>query len=333
MVTAMSQSDSERRSRLLSLKLRTLVRDHLGLSEDPVGTPEVFGLGAAFITDDATWVLVDGDASRALGAVIAWASRFEKPIHLLVERDSGVLVRRAALFNVDITVWHVDDRALLPAVHEPHVETPTATLQHLAFTDLIAGSGAEVLVEYGVVVGEVRGLEMCRVVDDAYTGAARLEVGMGAHDREAFAMVHGDLPTDKALKQVIDAVLPHRTEGADQHPLNQFCVERYYRWRALKDPSSIGFQSLEAVEPPLQRKNLKDAVPCVALGVTSNDVQSVVTFVHGVDIDVVPFALDAAVRMGVGHVTVVARERDITPSIARLGTMATLPVQFTYLTR
>lgn len=328
----MSQSDSERRSRLLALKLRTLVRDHLGLSEDPVGTPEVFGLGAALITDDSSWVLIDGDASRALGAVVAWASRFEKPIQLLVERDSGVLVRRAALFNIDISIWHVEDRTLLPAVLEPHVESPTATMQHLAFTDLIEGSGAEVLVEYGVVVGEVRGLEMCRVVDDAYTGAARLEVGMGAHDREAFAMVHGDLPTDKALKQVIDAVLPHRTEGADQHPLNQFCVERYYRWRALKDPSSIGYVTLEAVEPPLQRKNLKDAVPCVALGVTPADEQSLVAFVHGVDIDVVPFALDAAVRMGVGHVTIVARQRDITPSIARLATLAKLPVQFTYLT-
>ena len=328
----MSQSDSERRSRLLALKLRTLVRDHLGLSEDPVGTPEVFGLGAALITNDSTWVLIDGDASRTLGAVVAWASRFEKPIQLLVERDSGVLVRRAALFNIDISIWHVEDRTLLPAVLEPHVESPTATMQHLAFTDLIEGSGAEVLVEYGVVVGEVRGLEMCRVVDDAYTGAARLEVGMGAHDREAFAMVHGDLPTDKALKQVIDAVLPHRTEGADQHPLNQFCVERYYRWRALKDPSSIGCVTLEAVEPPLQRKNLKDAVPCVALGVTPADEQSLVTFVHGVDIDVVSFALDAAVRMGVGHVTIVARQRDITPSIARLTTLAKLPVQFTYLT-
>ncbi len=329
----MSQSDSERRSRLLSLKLRTLVRDHLGLAEDPAGTPEVFGLGAAFLTDDATWVLVDGDASRALGAAIAWASRFEKPIHLLVERDSGVLVRRAALFNADVTVWHVEDRTLLPAVHEPHVEAPVASPQHMAFTDLISSSGAEVLVEYGVVVGEVRGLEMCRVVNDAYTGEARLEVGMGAHDREAFAMVHGDLPTEKALKQVIDAVLPHRTEGADQHPLNQFGVERYYRWCALNDPSTIGFESLEAIEPPVQRKNLKDAVPCVAMGVTHDDVQSVVTFVHGVDIDVIPFALDAAVRMGVGHVTVVARERDITPSIVRLAAMATLPVQFAYLTR
>lgn len=329
----MSQSDSERRSRLLALKLRALVRDHLGLSEDPAGTPEVFGLGAAFITDDASWVLIDGDATRALGAVIAWASKFEKPIHLLVERDSGVLVRRAAMFSIDITVWHVDDRALLPAVVEPHLESTVAKREHLAFSDLIASSGAEVQVEYGVVSGEVRGLEMCRVVDDAYTGTARLEVGMGAHDREAFAMVHGDLPTEKALKQVIDAVLPHRTEGADQHPLNQYGVERLNRWRALNDPASIGFVSLEAVEPPVQRTNLKDTVPCVALGVTADDVQSVVTFVHGVDIDVIPYALDAASRMGVGHVTVVSRERDITPSMVRMAEAATLPVHFTYLTR
>jgi hypothetical protein len=327
----MNQSDSERRSRLLSVKLRTLVRDHLGLQADPEGTPEVFPPGAAFITDDAAWVLIDGDATRSLGAVIAWASRFEKPIHLLVERDSGMLVRRAAMFSVDITVWHVDDRLLLPAVREHHLDSPAAQPAHLAFTDLIAVSGAEPLVEHGVVVGEVRGLEMCRVVDDAYTEQARLEVGMGAHDREAFAMVHGDLPTEKALTQVIDAVLQHRQVGADQHPLNQYGVERFYRWQALQDPASIGFSSLEIIDPPVQRMNLKDAVPCAALGVTTNDEQSVVVFVHGVDIDVVPFAVDAASRMAVDRVAIVARKRDVTPSITKLATMSSIPVTFNFL--
>lgn len=327
----MNSSDSERRSRLLSLKLRALIRDHIGSDVDPAGTAEVFALGAAFITDDAVWVLIDGDATRALGATLAWASRFEKPLHLLVERDSGLLARRSEMFTLDITVWHVDDRTLLPAVAEPHLESADPLPEHLEFVALITASGADAVVEHGVVVGEVRGLEMCRAVTDSYTGESRLEVGMGAHDREAFTMVHGDLPTEKALKQVIDAVLPHRTEGADQHPLNQFGVERLYRWRALQNPASVGFTSLALFDPPIKRTNVKDAVPCVALGVTTEGTDAVAVFVNGVDLDVVPFALDAASRAGVTDVVIVARERDITPTMKKISTHTTIPVRYAYL--
>ncbi len=59
----------------------------------------------------------------------------------------------------------------------------------------------------------MRGLEVCRVVDDPATGAVRLEVGVGAHDREAFAIMHGDVPTVEALAGVVRAVAEHRRTG------------------------------------------------------------------------------------------------------------------------
>ena len=327
----MNDADLERRSRLLSLKLRALVRDHLGLASDPEGTPEVFGLGAAFVTSDATWVLIDGESSRALGPVLAWTSRFEKPVHLLVERDSGIIARRAQFFTSSITVWHVDDRSLLPAVAEPHLPVVEAKPEHMAMMDLIASSGADALIEHGIVVGEVRGLEMCRVVDDNTTGESRLEVGMGVNDREAFAMVHGELPKEEALRNVIEAVAVHREPDAMVHPFNQFGAERMHRWRALNDPASIGFANLSPADPPVRRTNLKDAVPCVALGATLAGEASVAVFVQGIDLDVVPFAVDAASRCGVHRAVVVARAKDITPSMQKMAERASIPVSFQYL--
>ena len=327
----MNDADLERRSRLLSLKLRALVRDHLGLASDPEGTPEVFGLGAAFVTSDATWVLIDGESSRALGPVLAWTSRFEKPVHLLVERDSGIIARRAQFFTSSITVWHVDDRSLLPAVAEPHLPVVEAKPEHVAMMDLIASSGADALIEHGIVVGEVRGLEMCRVVDDNTTGESRLEVGMGVNDREAFAMVHGELPKEEALRNVIEAVAVHREPDAMVHPFNQFGAERMHRWRALNDPASIGFANLSPADPPVRRTNLKDAVPCVALGATLAGEASVAVFVQGIDLDVVPFAVDAASRCGVHRAVVVARAKDITPSMQKMAERASIPVSFQYL--
>ena len=327
----MDQVDTERRSRLLALKLRALIREHLGLSGDPDGRVEVFAPGAAFITNDAVWLLIDGNAARALGGVLAWGTKFELPIHLVVENDSGLLARRAALFDVDVTVWHADERVLLPALAEPHLPTTQAKPEHLAITELIQSSGADALVEHGIVVGEVRGLEMCRVVDDVVSGVARLEVGMGVNDREAFAMVHGELPTEQALRNVIDAVATHREPGANVHPFNQFGSERMHRWRALQDPTSIGFSRLDPVDPPVKRTNLKDAVPCAAIGSTDSGNLSAAVFVHGVDLDVVPFAVDTASRLGIDEVTVVARRQDITPSIERLANMASVFVRFAFI--
>lgn len=327
----MNDADLERRSRLLSLKLRALVRDHLGLASDPEGTPEVFGLGAAFVTSDATWILIDGDSSRALGPVLAWATRFEKPVHLLVERDSGIIARRAQFFSSSVTVWHVDDRLLLPAVAEPHLPVVEAKPEHVSMMELIASSGADALIEHGIVVGEVRGLEMCRVVDDVATGESRLEVGMGVNDREAFAMVHGELPKEEALRNVIEAVAIHREPGAMVHPFNQFGAERMHRWRALQEPASIGFAELSPADPPVRRTNLKDAVPCVAIGATVDGNEAVAVFVNGIDLDVVPFAVDAASRCGVQRAVIVARDKDITPSMQKMAERASMSVTFQHL--
>ena len=308
-MTDMNTADLDRRSRLLSIKLRALVREHLGLSTDPDGSHESFALGAGFLTADAVWVLIDADASRSLGPVLAWTSQFERRGNLLVENNAGLLARRASLFDADITVWHVDDHTITRAIAEPHIVSASASDAHLSFVDIIESSGADALVEHGVVVGEVRGLEMCRVVDDVTTGDVRLEVGMGVNDREAFAMVHGELPTEQALRNVIDAVAVHREPGANVHPFNQFGAERMHRWRALQDPASIGFARLDPVDPPVKRTNLKDAVPCAAIGSTDSGNLSAAVFVHGVDLDVVPFAVDTASRLGIDEVTIVARRQ------------------------
>ena len=308
------------------------MREHLGLTSDPQGTPEVFSPGAAFLTDDDVWVLIDGDATRSLGATLAWATRFDRPIQLLVERDSGVVARRAQFFSASLTVWHVDEKTLLPAVPEPQLPAVEPAASHVALMPLISSSGADVVVEHGVVVGEVRGLEMCRVVDDATTGEARLEVGMGVNDREAFAMVHGEMPTEQALRTVIDAVAIHREPGAMVHPFNQFGAERLHRWRALQNPQSVGFASLQPANPPVKRTNLKDPVPCVAVGKTIDGQNAVAVFVNGVDLDVVPFAVDAADLHNVERSVVVARDQDVTPSLRRIADLSTVAVSFVSIT-
>ena len=134
---------------------------------------------------------------------------------------------------------------------------------------------------------------MCRVVDDPHTGAVRLEVGVGAHDREAFTIMHGDVPTVDALAGVVRAVDEHRRPGAPQHPLNRLVPERLLRWQLIEDPGVLGLASVERIEPPLPRPNVKDRVPCVALGHRDDGGEVVLVCSVGVDLDLVPYAIDA----------------------------------------
>ena len=326
-------TDHERRSRLLSLKLRALVRDHLGLTEEPAGIPHVFAPGAAFVTDDTAWFLIDGDSSRSLGPVLAWceANGIGTPVNILTESNGGIVARRAGHFDAEIAVWHVDDRSIRPVEPEPQLPAVDPSSEHLAFASMIEAAGADVVIEHGVVLGEVRGLEMCRVVDDATTGETRLEVGMGAHDREAFAMVHGEVPTEEALRNVIRAVEPHRATGAQQHPFNQFGAERLLRWTVMQEPSMVGCTSLAPAEPPVVRTNLKDAVPCAAIGLDSDGMTVAVSFVIGMDLDAVPFALDAAERLGATRAVLALRAKDISRSTRNLVSRARTPLSLVEL--
>jgi hypothetical protein len=323
-------TNDDRRSRLLGIKLRALVGDHLGR---PVGSePEGFPRGAALCDDGAAWVLVEGPATRSLGAALAWSIRHDATsLHLVVEHDTGLLARRAQRFAFPVTVWYPQDRVLLPVVPEPLVEPPAPLPEHLELVPVIEAAGATANVEHGVVVGEVRGLEVCRVVDqptvghfaelgdidiapaaDAVTDGVLLEVGVGANDREAFRLLHGDIPTVEALAAVVDSVLAHRSPDAPQHPLNRLGQERYLRWRLEQDPDLVGMATVTAAEPPQPRPNLKDPIPCVARAVDPDGSVATLVCSVGIDVDLVGFVADVQ-EMADAPVTVAVRARDAAP--------------------
>lgn len=323
----METAPSEMRARLLGVKLAALVREH---QPDVEAVPAVFPGGAALMAGTTAWVLVDEQPIRALGGALAWAVRNQATsLNLMAESATGALARRAAEFTLPVEVWHVEGRTLLPAVAERLPAPAEPDAEHLALAALIADGGADPIVEHGVVAGEVHGLEVCRVVSDENTGSARLEVGIGAHDREAFAMLHGERPTIEALSGVVEAVRPHREPGAAPHPLNRLAGERRLRHRAIAHPDRIGAVSLTAMAPPLLRANVKDPVPCVATGVGSDGRSLLAVFSSGVDLDVVPFAADARLAYGNDDVdlVIVVPERDRLPVTVMLAELLRRPAR------
>ena len=309
--------DPSLRTRLNAVKLATLVREHLGTAEF---TPHEFAGGAALVHGAQGWVLVDTLSGHApgLGGPLAWAhQRGVTEVHVVADADAGVLARRAAGFRLAVTVWSVDGRSLIPATPEPLTMSVPAPAHHLQFLDDIVGAGAEPVVEHGVLAGEIEGLEMCRVVDDPDTGEVRLEVGVGAHDREAFQMLHGNRPAFEPLSTVADAVRRHRQPLDPSHPLGRLALERALRARLVRTPALIGATSVVTAPPPVPRRNLKDATPCAALAIVDGEQVAVVCSV-GIDLDAVPFAVDTCAVLGVTRGLVVMPSRDAMPLQHRL---------------
>ena len=237
------------------------------------------------------------DAARALGPALAWAVRHEvDDLHVLADSATDVLVGRAGLFDPTPTVWRVEGRTRHEVagttVFDPE---PTPGPGTEAAARLLAEAGADVVCEHGVVAGEVLGLEVARVVM-AEDGTAAIEVGVGRHDRDAFTMVHGDLPTRDGLASVIATVREHRRAGAESHPLCRLAQERWVRLVVAAEPGLVGAVRLEPVSPPLPRDSVKDVVPAFLVGEDRKGRPVVVACSVGIDLDLVPTAAEVRAR-------------------------------------
>lgn len=312
--------DPERRARLLATKVRVLATD-LGVAGEPASFPG----GAAVAADGHAVVLAQDAPTRSLGPALAWARQAgATTVDLLVEDAAGALARQAAQFAAPVTVRWVQGRDLHDVEPEPLLPAPLPSAAAVDLAPALAAAGADVVVEHGVVVGEVLGLEIARIVDDEH--GARVEAGVGRHDREAFAMLHGDLPTAEALEKVVAAARSARAAGGPDHPLQRLAQERWLREVVLADPGLVGLGAgaLERHQGPAPRPSVKDPWPAVAVGPRVVVVCSV-----GIDLDLVPFAADARLAAGdpSARLVLVVPERDDHPVTRALAAMLRVPAE------
>jgi hypothetical protein len=332
MTNAIPTSPAERRARLLSGKLAAIVREAMpGAATKPSSFPP----GAALVAADRAWVLLDTsiDDGIGLGAAMIWALRNgAAELDIVADEPLGIAARRAGEFRLPIRVWSLDGTERHPVVPAETRIPASATAAHLAHVADIEAAGASVVVEHGVVTGEVRGLEVCRVVD-VETGdgvAVRLEVGVGAQDRDAFAIIHGDVPKREALAGVVAVVSAVRCYDAPGHPLKRLAPERLLRWRLELEPWLVGMATVRPAQAPVPRRGLKHRSPCTAAGRRLDGSSVVIVCSVGVDLDVIPYAADARllaeVEAGVGRggsgspaeTLVVLPDRDLLPVTAEL---------------
>ena len=362
--------DVERRAALNGAKLSGLVAAHWGSGDrrrgtigatatlvevpadgpsagpadaETTGTGASVGDGSGSVSGADGWVLADGDAARMLGPALAWADRQGvSRLHLLADADhgvAGVLARQADLFADAPTVWAIDGTVLTPAeAAPPPGRLPAPAPSELV--DLLIDAGLEIVVEGGMVRGEVNGLEVARIVHGTTTAGEpidepRLEVGVGKADRELTAMVHSGLPAVDQLARVTEIVRGHRAPGAPRHPLNQLVPDRWLRAVLCRDPGLVGLVTLRPAEGARPRPNLAERDVALAVGEDSAGDPVVVACSVGIALDLVPTAADGRLAIDANggahadtppsHLFLAVPERDDHPGTRRLAARLRAP--------
>jgi hypothetical protein len=296
MVSPVSPLDTAPRRSLLEAKLKGLVRGRWGDVVDRATTGPFLG-GASMAADGEAWVLAEDRPERSVGPAVAWAAkRGAATVHLLASAETGALARRAALFARPVLVWRVEGRSLEPVEPEPLAPEPPLDPRAEPFRPLLVTAGAEPVVEHGRLLGEVRGLEVARVVGDE--DGVHLEIGVGKYDREVQRLVHGDRPDVMDLFEVVRAVLEHRRPGGEGHDAYHLASERWLRSVVVAHPDLVGAASLQPVSSPVRRDDLRRRAPAPAAGVDLEGRPLLVVCSVGADLDLVPAAADARLADG-----------------------------------
>lgn len=101
------------------------------------------------------------------------------------------------------------------------------------------------------------------------------------------------------------------------------------RHLVCRSPQLVGAKSLQAAQPPIARTNLKDVVPCCAVGEAETGEKIVVVFSVGVDPDVVSYGADARGQLNSSaELIFVMPTRDIVPAVERVAQMLRRPARF-----
>lgn len=331
--TASVASPSSRltsRSSLLGAKLRSLVAQRWGTApRDHLDFPG----GAALIDGREAWLLVDADPRKAFGPAMVWAARRgAATVNLLVEDWAEVLARRAACFVDPPTIWRIAGAEVVPADAAPAaIAAPAPSAPDLMA--LLVHADLEVVVEEGVVRGEVNGLEVARIVHGTTSTGVEiadpvLEVGVGLADREMTAMLHGALSPVDQLARVAEIVRRHRQVGAQRHPLNQLAPERWLRAALLASPGRLGLVRLTPLAPAVPRPNLRDTSVAFAQGEAADGQRVVVACSIGIDLDLVPSAADTRLSVDpAARLLLVTQERDAHPVTTELASRLVHPAE------
>ena len=292
-------TDPSRLARLNAIKLAALVRDHVGDDVDLV--PGEFPGGAALRRADEAWVLARRAPARALGPALAWALRQGADVAPCGGRDRAPgswpdvprpsrCPCRCGTQRVECCCPPWPSRCpIRPPCRRPIASSSTPSPQ----------SGADPHEEFGVLSGEVQGLEVCRVVDDPYTGRHPARGRCRRARPRGVPHAARRSPAPRGARRVVRGRHPApaaRRHRSSADPAGAGAAAAVRAWSAepyahRRHPGGAGRAAGAAPEPEGPGAVRARSPPSTAVAVA-------VVCSMGVDLDVVPYAVDARAALG-----------------------------------
>lgn len=314
--------DAERLGGLARVKLEGLVR---GAFPDVAAPAESFNAGVGLADGERAFVYLIEDALSPMAAALAWGERKgATDLHVVVDSPDHVLALQLAGLAPRPHLWQAVGTELRPIHEVPELPASLPVPEAvLAEVPVLEAAGCDVVVEHGVVIGEILGVEVARVAIEM-DGEALVRVGVGLYDQEAHALVHAKSSVAERLDQVVAEVRRHRRADAGPHPLNRIARERWLRSIVVADPSLVGLDSLE-LEAPLQpRSGIHEQRPVAARG-RRGGTEVLVVCSTGIDLDLVPMAAAHVGHRSPDEAVLVLPQRDHHDIIGRMAARLAVP--------
>jgi hypothetical protein len=337
----------QQRAQLLQAKLRTLIIEQWNVDAS-ILVSKPFSAGAGFVatTTGVGWVLVaeatievdpmdvhapgPGLPSGWLGGAVVWRERQGlHTLNVLCDRPSPADARRNELLASPLPLFTISARTISPMESAAFVPVPEPSATVMANRSVITASGADAVVEHGVLRAEVLGLEVARVATSEYNDGPHLQVGVGRHDRLAQAMMYGNaLDVSIGLREAVEAVRTHRKGGAGAHPANQLSRERWMRDLLCAKPAAVACTALVAVSST-EEPGLKAMSPACAVGIDANGNDVIIGCSVGIDLHACLIIADTALASGRSYArrVLVVPEGDDLPAIRLLAGSLREPIE------
>ena len=258
------------------------------------------------VVDDQGWVYVPTVVPGVVGTAVVWAAAQNcTTTNVIVDEGAGALAHAATGFNAPPVVWLAEGRSISKAEPIAPIIEPAPTCP--AMTAELATAGLDVVADHGVWIGEINGLEVARV--GMREGECSIDIGVGAYDQFASAALSPDRDVAESLQTVLSMVAPHRSAESTPHALGRLVRSRWLRAQLVRNPSSIGLDSLNPIPLLHERPGLNEAQPAAALGANSEGSVLVVCTV-GLDLGVAETAAGLAALHQPDSIVVALPERD-----------------------
>ncbi len=277
---------------------------------------------ACFAPAPAVWTVTDASAKATVPA--------PRPVESAPPRVPELIALLASA-GVEIAVEHGVITGEVEGLEVARIVPASAAVAAASSTAAVAAasSTAAVAAASSTAASDDKVCDSSAESGSAESGLAwQIQVGVGAHDREAFSLLHPDEPTAEAVRRIAETVSVHRSPGAQPHPLNRMGAARLLRSLLIRRPDLCQAGRLRAASPPLARAGPKDSSPAVAYGLTPEGRRLVVVTCVGIDLDVVPFAADARLLLDPdAELTIALPRRDVHKAIRAMAAKLRHPAQ------